>query len=81
MNFAIVFIISDTTSKLVEKDTFDDGQLQRQSHLEAIAPPLNKNAKELSNVYNISELIGENLLERLENEALEVLKTSPENLP
>lgn len=42
---------------------------------------MNKEATRLVDVYNLEELIGADILEILKDEAINVLKTDPDDLP
>lgn len=44
-------------------------------------PKMNKEATKLVDVYNIEELVGVEILESLKEEALNILKTDPDELP
>lgn len=68
-------------SKASVKDQFDVKRKQQEETLSLMLPPLNKEAKKIEEIYALTELIDVSLLERLNDEALEILKTAPEHMP
>lgn len=63
------------------KDNFDLSQAEREQHLESMVPPMNKEAKRLNEVYRLTDLIPESLLNRLDSEAMQLLQTKIEEIP
>lgn len=47
----------------------------------SIVPPMNKEAKNIKELYSLEEIVTPELLAELNEVAAEVLKTSPEELP
>lgn len=76
----------DTTSKQMNEtlnevsvkdetdDEFDKGMKQRENDLKSMVPTCNKDATSLDEVYNLDDLIDEDLLQRLDNDAIRVLE-------
>lgn len=74
--------MNDTLPSAVpEKDEFDHGTAEREEQQKAMLPKYNADATKLGDVYTLTELISADLLERLESDAHEVLKTSRDQLP
>lgn len=49
--------------------------------LEGLVPKMNKDATKLGDVYDLKEIIGLDILESVKDEAINVLKTNPDDLP
>lgn len=64
-----------------QEDEFDRAKEQQDLVLEEMVPKMNKDATKLVDVYNLTELIDLDTLESLNDEAINVLKSSPEVLP
>lgn len=64
-----------------EEDEFDRAKEQQDHVLEELVPKMNKEATKLVDVYNLEELIGFEVLNILNEEAINVLKCSPDDLP
>lgn len=63
------------------KDAFDEAQAERELSLKSIMPKLNETATRLEDVYRLSDLIDEDLLRRMDSDALAVLGTERADLP
>lgn len=76
------FLLSDINqSDVKQEDEFDRSKEQQDHVLEELVPKMNKDAKKLVDVYNLEELIGSDVLDILNNEAINVLKSDPDDLP
>lgn len=64
-----------------QEDEFDRAKEQQDLVLEELVPKMNKDATKLVDVYNLAEIIDLDTLESLNEEAINVLKSSPEVLP
>lgn len=64
-----------------EDDEFDQSKEQQELVLEELVPKMNKEATKLVDVYNLSELIGADILNSLKDDAINVLKSNPNDLP
>lgn len=74
--------MNDTLPSAVpEKDEFDHGTAEREEQQKAMLPTFNATATKLGDVYTLTDLISDDLLNRLESDAIEVLKSSREELP
>lgn len=62
-----------------EDDEFDKAKVQQDQHLEEIVPRMNKDAKRLVDVYKLTDLIEPDALDCLDEEVINVLKTSAED--
>lgn len=62
-----------------QEDEFDKAKIQQDQHLEEIIPRMNKEAKKLVDVYKLTDLIEPEALDCLDDEAVNVLKTSGED--
>lgn len=62
-------------------DEFDQKRQQLEENLQAMLPPINTNAKKIEDVFTLNQLIDQSLLDRLNEEALALLKTAPEHMP
>lgn len=62
-------------------DEFDKVKEEQDQILEEMVPKMNKEATKLVDVYNLSELIGQDVFDSLKNDAINVLKTKPDDLP
>lgn len=71
--------ISQNGTKM--EDAFDKAKEQQDQILEEMIPKMNKEASRLVDVYNLEELIGLDILDSLKEDALNVLKANPEELP
>lgn len=82
MDLFAYIIISDINQSAIEKhDDFDRTKEQQDQLLEDMVPKMNKEATRLVDVYRIADLIDANVLDHLDNEAIAVLKASPDDLP
>lgn len=61
-----------------QEDEFDKSKIQQDQHLEDIVPRMNKDAKKLVDVYKLTDLIEPEALDSIDEEAVNVLKTSAE---
>lgn len=68
-------------SKTSVEDDFDVKRKQQEESLSLMLPPLKKEAKKIDEIYTLTELIDVSLLDRLNDEALEILKTAPAHMP
>lgn len=74
--------MNDTLPSAVpEKDEFDHGTAEREEQQKAMLPKFNASATKLGDVYTLTDLISSDLLDRLESDALEVIKCTREELP
>lgn len=64
-----------------EEDEFDRAKEQQDLVLEEVVPKLNKEATKLVDVYNLTDIIDLEILDSLNDEAISVLKASPDVLP
>lgn len=62
-----------------EEDEFDKAKILQDRHLEEIVPKMDKAAQKLIDVYKLTDLIESETLECLNEEAVSVLKTNPED--
>lgn len=65
----------------VKEDEFDKAKEEQDQILEEMVPKMNKEATKLVDVYNLPELVGKDVLESLKSDAINVLKTNPDDLP
>lgn len=63
------------------EDAFDREKGHQDQLLVDMIPKMNKEATKLVDVYNLEELIGVEILESLKEDALNVLKTDPDEIP
>lgn len=75
------FIIELNQSAVEKVDEFDEVKLEQDQILEDMVPKMNKDATKLVDVYSLTELIGKEILDSLNTEAITVLKTNPDDLP
>lgn len=68
-------------SAVEQQDEFDRTKEQQDQLLEEMVPRMNKEAARLVDVYRLIDLIDTDLLDRLDNEAIAVLKGPPDDLP
>lgn len=68
-------------SEVKEVDEFDRAKEEQDNVLEELVPKMNKEATKLVDVYNLEELIGLDVLNILDDEAIKVLKCNPDDLP
>lgn len=64
-----------------QEDEFDRAKEQQDLVLEEVVPKLNKEATKLVDVYNLTDIIDVEILDSLNDEAISVLKASPDVLP
>lgn len=64
-----------------EEDSFDISKIEREKQLQSSFPPFNQSATVISDVYNVTDLIEQHLLDRLTNESIEILNTDLKNIP
>lgn len=64
-----------------ELDEFDRAKEQQDNVLEELVPKMNKEATKLIDVYTMTDLIESSVLDSLKDDAINVLKTSPDDLP
>lgn len=64
-----------------QKDEFDREKEEQDHILEELVPKMNKEATKLIDVYNFKDLIDDDVLESLNEEALDVLRTNYQDLP
>lgn len=83
IDFAFIKIQYSELSQTYEKelDEFDRAKEQQDHVLEEIVPKMNKEATKLIDVYTINDLIESDVLDSLKDEAINVLKASPDDLP
>lgn len=62
-------------------DEFDRVKEQQDNVLGELVPKMNQEATKLIDVYTMDELIDFDVLDSLKDEAINVLKTSPDDLP
>lgn len=76
-----IYYVLEFTNSLLNKqeDEFDKAKIQQDQHLEEIVPRMNKEAKKLVDVYKLTELIEPEALDCLNDEAVNVLKTTGED--
>lgn len=72
--------IEDESKKNVE-DTFAIKKIEQEEYLKSMIPPVNRNAKTLSEVYNVTDLIDPILFDRMDEEAHALLKTPFSDIP
>ena len=63
------------------EDEFDKSKILQDQLLEDMIPKMNKEATKLHEVYCITDLIEPAILEKLETDAVKVLKTNSEDIP
>lgn len=68
-------------SALPEKDDFDISMAEREEQQKAMLPKMNAAASKIDEIYELTDLISMDLLNRLESDAIEVLKTERTELP
>lgn len=68
-------------SSIKQKDEFDREKEEQDHILEKLVPKMNKEATKLIDVYNLEDLIDEDVLESLNEEALDVLRTNFQDSP
>lgn len=83
IDFAFIKIQYSELSQTYEKelDEFDRAKEQQDHVLEEIVPKMNKEATKLIDVYTMNDLIESDVLDSLKDEAINVLKASPDDLP
>lgn len=64
-----------------EEDEFDRAKEQQDLVLGELVPKVNKDATKLVDVYNLADLIDMDILNSLSDEAINVLKAKPDDLP
>lgn len=64
-----------------ELDEFDRAKEQQDHVLEELVPKMNKEATKLTDVYSMDELIESDVLDSLKDDAINVLKANPDDLP
>lgn len=64
-----------------QEDEFDRAKEQQDLVLEEVVPKMNKEATKLVDVYNLTDIIDLEILDSLNEEAISVLKASPDVLP
>lgn len=62
-------------------DEFDRAKEQQDHALEELVPKMNKEATKLIDVYTMDSLIDSDILDSLKEEAINVLKANPDDLP
>lgn len=76
------FFLTELTNSLINgEDEFDKAKIQQDQILEEMVPQMNKDATKLVDVYKLTDLIENEVLDSLSEEAVTVLKTSAEDLP
>lgn len=74
--------VSDLNQTTVETgDQFDKAKEEQDQLLEDMVPKMNKEATKLVEVYDLTQLIGKEVLDSLKGEAITLLKTNPNDLP
>lgn len=80
-NFMYFFNSEISQSYEKELDEFDRAKEQQDHVLEELVPKMNKEATKLIDVYTMDNLIESDILDSLKDDAINVLKTSPDDLP
>lgn len=71
---------ADTTGT-AERDAFDDAIAEREEVMKTILPKMNIEATRVEEVYQLTDLIDEDLLARMNDDALAVLRAERADLP
>lgn len=72
---------SDLNQTPAQEDEFDRAKEEQDMVMEEVVPKLNKEATKLVDVYNLTDIIDLEILDSLNDEAISVLKASPDVLP
>lgn len=64
-----------------DADEFDLMRQQQEDNLQSMLPPVNMDTNKIECIYTLNQLIEQSLLDRLNEEALAILKTAPEHMP
>lgn len=64
-----------------ELDEFDRAKEQQDHVLEELVPKMNKEATKLIDVYTMNDLIESDVLDNLKEDAINLLKSNPDDLP
>lgn len=80
-HFQIVQFAEFSSSLANGEDEFDKAKIQQDRILEEMVPPVNKEAAKLTEVYNIPQIIEPEILNDLDEEALNLLKRPINELP
>lgn len=71
--------IQDPTD--VQEDIFFKLKLEGDLKLNAITPPINKEAKSIDNLYTLNQIISQDMLDGLEKVTIKLLKTGIDEIP
>lgn len=83
-NDGFLFCFAEIHNSLVGttgEDEFDKVKTEQDQILEDMVPKMNKEATKLVDVYRLTDLIGEEILDSLRDDAIKVLKASPADSP
>lgn len=76
-------VIKDGLETTIEQTIIkeDETETQRETYVELISPKFNKNADSIGDIYDINELVPNDLLDKISDVAEAVFKASSDELP
>lgn len=81
VNVDIVKEQLDKTIETSESNAVDDGNQNIDQNLQLIRPPFNKNATNICDIYEITNIIPKDLLDRLNDECYAILESDIDSIP